>query len=249
MKTVIPFIAIAILLIINSGCKKEEPIQNQGNAIQLPPPPPSPPQTNISLRVYAGWDFLIELPVNQGLLDGHASDLNNDIKEYSWTKISGPTSYVFDNKNAAQTLVRALEKGVYQFELTVTDKKGHFGKDTVLITVGELSTNPREIIFKDLPVICPWDCGVEIKNFYSHVVPGTYFKVFIKRPNNSDWVEAIPYLKYFNLIMGYYGNESSPYEYFIEGRPDGAGMYTYKSLYVFYYGLDVSNSLDVKIFF
>jgi len=84
----------------------------------------------------AGSDQTIILPVNSITVDGSGStDPDNNITNYLWTKISGPSSITITNANAVQTQIINLVQGTYQFELKVTDAGGLFAKDTVQITV------------------------------------------------------------------------------------------------------------------
>ena len=90
----------------------------------------------------AGPDQSIVLPTNNVTLDGSASyDPDNNIINYSWTKISGPSSFTILNATAVQTQLNNLEQGIYQFELKVTDAGGLFSKDTVKITVNPQTPN------------------------------------------------------------------------------------------------------------
>ena len=87
----------------------------------------------------AGTDQKIELPVRTIILDGSGStDPENNITAFSWTKISGPSSYAISNMKTVQTEVTSLLQGVYQFELKVTDAGSLFSKDTVNIIVDTL---------------------------------------------------------------------------------------------------------------
>jgi hypothetical protein len=84
----------------------------------------------------AGPDQDILLPTNIVNLDGSASsDPDNNIISYQWKKIAGPSSFAIVNTNTAQTQVTNLIEGNYLFELTVTDTKGLFDKDTVQVKV------------------------------------------------------------------------------------------------------------------
>src|SRR4030095_13018803 len=84
----------------------------------------------------AGADTSIALPANSVTLDGSgSSDPDNNITTYTWTKISGSSSFNITNANAVQTQVADLVEGVYQFELKVTDASGLFSRDTMWITV------------------------------------------------------------------------------------------------------------------
>jgi hypothetical protein len=90
----------------------------------------------------AGPDQIITLPTNTITLDGSRSaDLENNITDYSWVKISGPTSFTIGNSNAIQTQLTNLIQGVYQFELKVTDALGLFSKDTIQVAVNATVSN------------------------------------------------------------------------------------------------------------
>jgi len=135
MKTVnsIPFIASVILLMINSGCKK---------VVETPPPPNTAPISN------AGDDQAITLPTNTITLNGKGStDPDNNITSYTWTKISGPSSFNIDSANIVQTQVANLIEGVYQFELKVTDAGGLFSKDTMQVMVSHEPNTPLVDIY------------------------------------------------------------------------------------------------------
>ena len=107
--------------------------------------------------------------------------------------------------------------------------------DTVIISKGC-------IVVKNITWIFPWYNALEVKNIHSYISEGTPIRVFVKRDNNSTWMEATPVAN---------DGSGGDYEYFIEKRLDGggAGMYNYGSLYVFYYGFDTSDTPDVKVQF
>src|SRR5258705_9591112 len=90
----------------------------------------------------------IILPTNIVNLDGSGSaDPDNNITNYTWSKIFGPSSFYILNLNAAQTQVTNLVKGVYKFELKVTDAGGLFSKDTVDVTVvTNVECNNRPVV-------------------------------------------------------------------------------------------------------
>lgn len=95
----------------------------------------------------AGPDQTISLPTNSITVDGNCSaDPDNNIKTYTWTKVSGPSSSNIATANRVQTLVTNLVQGVYQFELKVTDPRGLASKDTVQVSVisGSVSTACNE---------------------------------------------------------------------------------------------------------
>jgi len=89
----------------------------------------------------AGADKSITLPTNTASLAGSGSDADGTIKNYTWTKVSGPSSYNIVNPSSPVTDVSGLVQGVYQFELKVTDDKGAVGKDTVRVIVNAVQTN------------------------------------------------------------------------------------------------------------
>jgi hypothetical protein len=92
--------------------------------------PNRPPVAN------AGADQIITLPVNTVTLNGSGSfDPDNNIATFSWTKVSGPSSFTIADPTVVQTQAPDLVEGVYQFQLQVTDAAGLIDKDTVQVTV------------------------------------------------------------------------------------------------------------------
>jgi len=84
----------------------------------------------------AGNDTIILLPQDSVTLNGNSSyDPDGTIKEYRWSKVSGPASLLIKNPKSATPLLRGLTPGVYQFELKVTDDGELTGSDTMFITV------------------------------------------------------------------------------------------------------------------
>ena len=84
----------------------------------------------------AGADQTITLPTNSVTLNGNASsDPDGHITSYRWNKMSGPPSSTIVNGSTAQTEVKDLTEGIYEFELTVTDNEGNNSKDRIMITV------------------------------------------------------------------------------------------------------------------
>src|SRR5688572_20224530 len=127
---------ITTLLIVLAviACEKEnivQPDQSQAEEIttRAGGPGKNPPVAN------AGVDTIAYFPTGPIFLNGSGTDADNNITGYLWTKISGPSSFIFDNAKAAKTYVRHLVQGVYQFELKVTDKTKLVDRDTVQVTV------------------------------------------------------------------------------------------------------------------
>jgi hypothetical protein len=99
---------------------------------------------NIPPTANAGADKTITLPINSTSLSGSGSDADGTISNYLWTKISGPSKYKIANVSSPVTDIKGLEKGVYQFELKVTDNKGATATSTVQVNVNAATNiSPR----------------------------------------------------------------------------------------------------------
>ena len=251
MKHLPLFVPLLLLYFFHIACKKNNditPAARNNNIIMA--------ASNSAPAAYAGLDLEIELPLNEVTLAGSFFDKENNFKNAEWTKLSGPDSCLIENSHSLQTKVRRLKEGVYEFELTVTDAMDLYGNDTVIVTVAKKAGTPasdtsqviigtNEIIFTNLQWIFPWYPSLEVKNIYSYVSPSDSIKVFIQRDNAPGWVE-VPF------ISSWPNYNYGPYEYVIESRPDGAGMYNFGSLYVFFYeyyggGIGVNDTPDIKI--
>jgi hypothetical protein len=111
----------------NGGLSAKDTVQI---IVNDPSQPNRPPVAN------AGADQTITLPTNSVTVNGSGStDPDNNITNYAWTKISGPSFFNFVNASAAQTPISNLIEGIYDFELKVTDAGGFFSKDTMQIAV------------------------------------------------------------------------------------------------------------------
>jgi hypothetical protein len=116
-------IFFAVLVLIFS-CKKETSCEGCAARGNNPP---------ISV---AGPDQLITLPTDSVSLDGRtSSDPDGRISSYLWTKVSGPSSFSIIRSSDSVAKVKTLVKGVYSFELKVTDDGGLATNDTVKVTV------------------------------------------------------------------------------------------------------------------
>jgi kelch-like protein 20 len=121
---------LPVLLCGIIGCKKER----SGTGCGKDNRPPS---------VNAGKDQVIILPESAARLDGSKSaDPDDNIVRYAWKKIAGPPGFSIADTNSAQTEVTSLGKGVYQFELKVTDVCFSHNKDTIKITVLDTVIHP-----------------------------------------------------------------------------------------------------------
>src|SRR5690606_37224668 len=100
------------------------------------------PAANISPTANAGENKSITLPVNTVQLTGVGADTDGTITSYKWIKKSGPASFNIVNSNNAETEIKNLTEGVYEFELTVTDNSGASATSTVKITVNPAANIP-----------------------------------------------------------------------------------------------------------
>lgn len=120
----IDFTLFAIVIFFVS-CKKETSCENCKEKNKPP-------------IAVAGPDQVITLPTDSVLLDSRTSrDPDGFISSFLWTKISGPSSFSIIKPSDSATKVKTLLKGVYLFELKVTDNGGLSAKDTVQITVND----------------------------------------------------------------------------------------------------------------
>src|SRR4030095_7640786 len=122
MKTIIsiPFLAIAILLMVNSGCTPVCDTCSEGGG-------GGGAAYNTAPISNAGDDQYVFSPADFCILNGVAPDLADNIPGILWTKISGSSSFLIEHPDSLSTKVSNLQLGVYQFELTVTDIMGMYG--------------------------------------------------------------------------------------------------------------------------
>ena len=111
----------------NSGASKKDTVEVTVNAAVTKPN--QVPEAN------AGNDLQITLPTNSVRLSGSGVDPDGQIASYRWSSVSGPKEFTILSPTRSLTTVNSLVKGVYNFELTVTDNSGGTDKDTVQVTV------------------------------------------------------------------------------------------------------------------
>jgi len=188
---------------------------------------------------FAGNNIIIQLPLDSVFLNGSYT-AENSFHRAEWKKLMGPACLI-ENQDALSTKVTRLQTGTYHFVLTVYDALNSSGRDTVAVSVlpPRSSTTSNYVIFNNLSWKPIWYNSIEVPNIYSYVPMGKPFKVFVQRDGNTNWVEA----------QSASDNLNTEYEYFIETRWDGAGMYTFGSLYIFYYGANTSDTPNVKVEF
>ncbi|MEO5947916.1 MAG: PKD domain-containing protein [Chitinophagaceae bacterium] len=118
---------LTVTIIVFVACKKETPMPLQNNQLFNKPP-----------VAKAGVDQIITLPKDSAFLNGSDSyDADGRIVSYTWKKISGDISATIVNSQSVQTIVKSLNLGVYQFELTVADN-GVLSQLQVLVLTGQL---------------------------------------------------------------------------------------------------------------
>jgi hypothetical protein len=205
------FLFPLILLFVISGCDKDpvpgtNPISTQPS-ITSPTPPPIPPTlpTNVnpgptSPNAFAGVDVYIVFPENSYLLKGSAQ-FPEDIQTILWSKVAGPVEPLIETPNSFETKVSNLEKGIYEFELTITDKAGLIDKDTVAVFILNEGSGKNELLFKDLQWVCPMGCHIRIENFHYFVPTGTAFKAYLKRDHSNQWVEVMNMSQHWSKYM------------------------------------------------
>lgn len=111
---------------------------------------PVPPQAD------AGENITIQLPLNHVLLDGSASrGGSGNIKQYRWSKASGPTAGTIVNGNQAATAVQQLEEGVYEFQLEVTNEHDLKATSVVVVTVKAAPVRPVANAGVDITLTLP----------------------------------------------------------------------------------------------
>lgn len=185
----VPKLYCVFASLIFISCKKEA-ITNTAMIGQPSFPPSTTAQTSHrALSVFAGQDIFIVFPTASCLLEGMAETPPN--VRIAWKQISGPGDVVIENPGALKTKVLKLEKGMYSFELAVTDTGGLTGKDTVSVHVLEKGSGTNEIIFRDLQWVCPMGCHIRIEKIYTFIPIGVSFTAYMKRDGSSQWVEII----------------------------------------------------------
>jgi hypothetical protein len=228
-----------ILLMAFFSCKKSGIIDiTPGDPFDSAKTPSNSPMVAI-----AGPDQIAQLPLDYVFLNGSYGGTQNNFDRVQWQKLSGP-SCLIENQNGLLTKVSGLKEGTYQFELTVFDKSNLPAKDWVTVTVNPVPVNviinQHFVVFNSLEWIFPWYASIEAKNIHSYLPQNAPIQVFVQRSSSNNWIQVQPASNNSN---------NNTYEYFIETRPDGGGIYNYGSLYVFYYGFDTDDNPKIKVEF
>jgi hypothetical protein len=84
----------------------------------------------------------ITLPTNSVTLNGSASSSpDGSALTYSWSYVSGPSSYTLVSPTSAQSALTGLVEGTYTFLLKVTNSQGNSASTSVIVLV-----NPQPVI-------------------------------------------------------------------------------------------------------
>ena len=135
---------IVVLITVIFSCSDkvvQEPTYSPPSSPANPPvtpPPVATPSTDSILRVYAGIDQLIFLPMETNFT-ANAYDFikyKTDLT-YEWKKIKGPDKYKMDDSTKASPILSNLEMGLYEFAFTATTPDARFETDTVNIQVAQ----------------------------------------------------------------------------------------------------------------
>jgi len=147
------------------------------------------PVINTAPYAVAGHDLWLLVPADTVELNGAIADDENNIAFHRWKQISGASNAVIVAPNNLSTKVRNLQKGDYQFELSVTDSAGLTSRDTVSVFIKEYSElDHGEVIFSKLEWYCDQVCAVTIECVSCKVPVKFPFKVFYKA-NVNQWIE------------------------------------------------------------
>lgn len=221
------FLIAFVLILVTAGCKKDSPTTV---------PVPLLDSVISQLRYVK-----LMLPQDVVSFDASYQDLSTRADTMSLVKISGPDSYHTWNSSPRHAVLSGLEKGHYQFEWIIKYLNGVIVKDTLDITlydVSDIPQNASEIVLTDQIWTYPWYSEVKVNKIYSIIPPESLFRVFIKR-DGGVW-EDVP--------GSTFEDSNVIYDYFIERRlPDSAGLYPDASLIIRAYGYYPEDTPDVKI--
>ena len=192
---------VGYLLIINSGCTKENPAT--GVITPLPALPP-PTIINTPPKVFTN-NIAVFLPVDSAFLSGCVTDAENNIDSYKWRQLTGLGQPIIQTPDSLNTEILKLTKGEYSFEFTVTDKGSLSGRDTTNIAVLD-TAGPNNMIFKNLYAGC-WGGECLLVMDGSSIPRNIPIKVFFKPEDTSTWIETHAYFftstdKYFRVQFG-----------------------------------------------
>src|SRR4026208_599366 len=163
------------LFTIGVGCKKKTLPRRVSSPIYLPPP--LPPPAYQAVYADARMNITIELPMNFGILNGDAYGPGRNGASYKWERVSGPASYFLETPDSLKTKVSNLEKGDYQFQLTVTTNAGQSNTDSMTLKVQDASSSNKQIFFWDLNWSCPFGCSILLGDISSYLPANSTYAI------------------------------------------------------------------------
>lgn len=102
---------------------------------------------SISFASFAQTDTLV---TNKITLNGSNSNdngnVNGGIVKYQWTQISGATTDTLSGVNTPLFTAALAESGIYQFQLTVTNKAGLTDSQVMQVTMLPGDNRPHAVI-------------------------------------------------------------------------------------------------------
>jgi len=100
----------------------------------------------------AGADKTITLPTNSVTMSGSGTDADGTIASYAWSKISGPTQFVFSSTTIVNPVISSLVAGTYVFRLTVKDNRGATAYNDATVTVNSTSSSSTTTVVRQVQV-------------------------------------------------------------------------------------------------
>lgn len=162
----------AVIIVTVAGCNKVPPPRKITCESK---PYPSAPSVGKPPKVFAGPDLTVGKSPGMVYLAGTYLDAIDQYAITQWKKLKGPECRI-ENPSSLVTSVLNPVIGVYQFELSVTNRLGLLSRDTIEIIVDE--TIERSVTLMDLKTI---------KNNLGLVIPIT-LQLDPAIVNNVDYV-------------------------------------------------------------
>ncbi len=100
----------------------------------------------------AGADKTITLPTSSITMSGSGTDADGSIASYAWSKISGPTLFIFSSTTIVNPVISSLVAGTYVFRLTVKDNRGATAYDDVTVIVNSATSSSSTAVVKVVQV-------------------------------------------------------------------------------------------------
>jgi hypothetical protein len=149
---VLLFVLVVITHTADAQQRRDTPVRRIGRFNRIIRPLQ---QGNTAPIVHAGPDMTITLPTSSVMLNGSATDKDENIRTYRWRVLDGPEDARILSVNTPQTNVTNLRAGVYRFILSVEDRLEKVGRDTVTITVIQAPLPPTVNAGPDQTITLP----------------------------------------------------------------------------------------------